>query len=282
MSRLDRALRRIIPSTALLSRSAATVPMLAAADGIARAMLRVFTRQPIPPLKYIVRTGVGNSIFFPHHYYLTAAYPIWMYLFSRGLASLDSRIVDIGSGVGKSAVALRDFDYLGQRFQGHYHGFDIDPGMVAWCRENFPADRFRFTCLDMNSSVYNPEGSVGNRPRLEYEDGGADLVLSQSLFSHLLEDDIRHYLRESRRVLRPGGVMSMTFFCLDDLERLGLLGGRWTFQHPLGAALVESSKYPESAVAYQREWMLGAAREAGFSSAAVILPATQSTLEGVR
>lgn len=282
MSRLDRFLRRIVPSTALISRSAAGAPVLAAADGLGRGMLRVFSRQPLPPLRYIVRTGVGNSIFFPHYYYLTASWPIWMYFFSRGIASLDSRIVDIGSGVGKSAVALRDFGYNGERFRGHYHGFDVDRGMVEWSRAHFPADRFTFTWLDMNSQVYNPGGSVGNRPPLEYQAGTADLVFSQSLFSHLLEEDIRHYLRESVRLLRPGGVMSMTFFCLDDLEALGLLGGRWTFAHDLGAARVENLKYPESAVAYRREWMLAAAREAGFSSAEVVLPAAQSTLECVK
>lgn len=282
MSRLDRFLRRIVPSTALVSRSAAGAPILATADLLGRRMMGIFSRQPVPPLRYIVRTGVGNSIFFPHYYYLTAAWPIWMYFFSRGIASLESRIVDIGSGVGKSAVALRDFGYNGERFRGHYHGFDVDRGMVDWSRAHFPADRFAFTWVDMNSRVYNPGGSVGNRPPLEYPESSADLVLSQSLFSHLLEDDIRHYLRESHRMLRPGGVMSMTFFCLDDLEALGLLGGRWTFRHAAGAARVENQRYPESAVAYRRDWMLEEARQAGFASAEVILPAPQSTLECVR
>jgi SAM-dependent methyltransferase len=282
MSKRDRLLRRIVPSTALISRSPAFAPLLAVPDALARGMLRVFGKRTIPPLRYIVRTGVSNSIFFPHNYYLTASYSIWMYLFSRGLASLGSHVVDIGSGVGKSAVALRDFGYNGERFAGSYHGFDIDPEMVAWCRSNFPADRFRFTCLDMNSSVYNPGGTVGKKPGLDYEDGQADLVFSQSLFSHLLEDDIRHYLRESYRVLRPGGAMLMTFFCMEDLEERNLLGGRWTFRHPMGAARVEHPKYPESAVAYSREWMLDAARACGFSSASVILPAHQSTLECIK
>ena len=76
--------------------------------------------------------------------------------------------------------------------------------------------------------------------------------------------------------------MSMTFFCVDDLESRGLLGGRWTFQHPVGAARVENRKYPESAVAYPKGWMMAAAREAGFGSVSVILPGYQSTLECIK
>jgi SAM-dependent methyltransferase len=246
-------------------------------DLFARAVLRLFTPQPVPPLSLIVRTGVGNSILFPHYYYLTESAPSWMYFFANRYAGLDSIIVDIGSGVGRSAVGLRDGGYMGEPFRGRYLGFDVDPEMVAWCRAHFPADRFSFTRVDMASTVYNPAGSA-TRPRLECPDGTADLVFSQSLFSHLLEADLRHYLAESQRMLKPGGWMLMTFFCLEDLERLGLLDGRWTFRHPVGPARVENPRYPESAVAYSRSWMIEAARSVGFSEADVILPSHQSTI----
>lgn len=283
MSRFDRFLRRVFPSTTLISRSAVFAPVLAVSDIVGRGILRATGKhQAVPPLRYIVRTGVGNSIFLPHDYYLTASYPIWMYLFSRGLASLHSRIVDIGSGVGKSAVGLRDFAYNGQRFEGFYQGYDVDPEMVAWSQANFPSDRFSFTKLDMANSLYSPGQLQRERPALTCESGTIDLVISQSLFSHLLEDDIRHYLRESYRVLRPGGAMLMTFFCLDDMRDQQLLGGRWTFQHSIGAAQVENPRYPESAVAYRKDWMLEAARDAGFNSCSVILPAAQSTLECIK
>lgn len=281
MKRLDRWARRLVPSTAVLSRSAAFRVLGAVSDAALRPLWRVWTRQPLPPLAAIVRTGVGNSILFPHHYYLTAGYHVWMHFLAHGYARLDSRVVDIGSGVGKSAVALRDYHYLGERFTGSYRGFDVDPEMVAWCRAHFPADRFRFTHVDVRSAVYNPAGGA-RAPRLDVEDGDADLVFSQSLFSHLLEDDLRHYLAESRRMLRPGGWMLMTFFCIDDLRALGLLGGRWSFHHRRGPAWVESLAYPESAVAYEREWMLAAARDAGFAHAEVTLPSYQSTLAARR
>lgn len=274
---VDRLVRRSVPSTALLSRNwlfrvASWLP-----DVFARAVLGVFTRQPVPPLRLIVRTGVGNSIMFPHYYYLTESAPVWTYFFANRYASLDSTIVDIGCGVGRSAVGLRDWEYMGERFRGRYLGFDVDPEMVAWCRAHFTDDRFSFTRVDMASTVYNPAGT-DLRPRLECPDGTADLVFSLSLFSHLLEADLRHYLAESCRMLKPGGWMLMTFFCLDDLEHLGLTQGRWTFRHSVGPARVENPRYPESAVAYARSWMIEAARSAGFAQADVILPSHQSTI----
>lgn len=266
-----------MPSTAVFSRSLAFRAFSRISDALVRPIWRLSTRQPLPPLSLIVRTGVANSILFPHYYYLTASAHIWSYFFAHGYATLESDIVDIGSGVGKSAVGLRDFSYMGARFAGTYHGFDVDPEMVEWCRAHFPTDRFRFTRVDVRSTVYNPEGR--GRPALDRPDTSADLVFSQSLFSHLLEDDVRHYLEESHRVLRPGGALLMTFFCMDDLRALDLLGGRWSFLHRVGPAFVENLEYPESAVAYDREWMLAVARAAGFAAPRVILPSYQSTLE---
>ena len=274
---LDRWVRRWVPSTALLSRRRLFRVASWLPDRLARAALGIFTRQPLPPLRSIVFTGVGNSILFPHYKYLTASAPLWMYFFANRYASLDSTIVDIGSGAGRSAVGLRDFDYLGERFRGRYLGFDVDPELVAWCEAHFPADTFSFSRVDMANAVYNAAGSP-TRPRLACADGTADLVFSQSLFTHLLEEDLRHYLSESHRLLKPGGWMLMTFFCLDDLERLGLMGGRWTFSHPVGPARVENPRYPESAVGYPRSWMIEAAKSAGFAEADVILPNSQSTI----
>ena len=278
---LDRALRRLVPSTAALSRGRAFAVASRLVDAAVRPFWRLFTDRPVPPLRYIVRTGVGNNILFPPFYYLTVATDQWLYFFSRGFATLDSVVVDIGSGVGKSAVPLRDFRYGDRRFEGRYIGYDVDPEMVAWCSAHFPEDRFRFVHLDRHSSVYNPTGG-GGRPRLDCADAGADFVLSQSLLSHLLEDDVEHYLAESYRVLRPGGALAMTFFCMEDLRRLDLLGGRWSFAHRMGRAHVESLRYPEAAVAYEAADILAMCRRIGFGTARVARPNFQSTLECIR
>jgi hypothetical protein len=74
----------------------------------------------------------------------------------------------------------------------------------------------------------------------------------------------------------------MTFFCMEDLEKLQLLVGRWSFDHRIGAAYVEDKNFPESAVAYSKGWILEVARSCGFSHARVVLPNYQSTLECIK
>ena len=273
-----RWLRKLVPSAAVLSRSSLFYPLSVINDWTVGAACRLVTKRRFPPMRYISRTGC-NDVLSPYFFYLTHGVNFWLYAFARGWAGLDSRIVDIGSGCGKSAVALRDFEYMGARFQGQYFGFDVDAEMISWCQQNFDPRHFTFQRIDSFSAVYNPAGNSEASVRLQgCEERSIDLVMSQSLFSHLLERDLRNYVQESVRVLRVGGTMAMTFFCMDDLRDLNLLGGRWSFAHRQGAAYIENERYPEAAVAYDKNWMEQLCREAGFSKVETILPAYQSTI----
>ncbi len=274
----ERWLRKLVPSTAVLSRSALFYPLSVINDWTVGAACRLIMKRRFPPMRYISRTGC-NGVLSPYFFYLTHGVNFWVYAFAQGWANLNSRIVDIGSGCGKSAVTLRDFEYMGERFQGQYFGFDVDADMIRWCQQNFDPEHFSFRAIDSYSAVYNPAPRSESRARLEgCEDGSVDLVMSQSLFSHLLEPELRAYVKESVRVLRPGGIMAMTFFCMDDLRALKLLGGRWRFEHRRDAAYIENERYPEAAVAYDKAWMEQVCREAGFSQVQTILPAYQSTV----
>ena len=274
----ERWLRKLVPSTAVLSRSAWFYPLSVINDWTVGAACRLIMKRRFPPMRYISRTGC-NDVLSPYFFYLTHGVNFWMYAFAQGWAKLDSRIVDIGSGCGKSAATLRDFEYMGERFEGQYFGFDVDADMVRWCQQNFDPERFTFRKIDSFNAVYNPAGQADLGTRLEgCEDSSIDLVMSQSLFSHLLERELRAYVKESARVLRPGGIMAMTFFCMDDLRALNLVGGRWSFAHRRQAAYIENERYPEAAVAYDKVWMEQVCREAGFSRVETVLPAYQSTV----
>jgi len=273
-----RWLRKLVPSTAVLSRTAWFYPLSVINDWTVGAACRLIMKRRFPPLRYISRTGC-NDVLSPYFFYLAHGTNFWLYALAQGWGTLNSRIVDIGSGCGKSAVTLRDFQYMGEGFRGKYFGFDVDADMVRWCQKNFDAERFRFRAIDSYSAVYNPAGQSSSGVRLDgVEDGSIDLVMSQSLFSHLLENELRGYVKESARVLRPGGIMAMTYFCMDDLRTLKLLGGRWTFAHRRDAAYVENERYPEAAVAYDKSWMEQVCREAGFGRVETVLPAYQSSV----
>jgi hypothetical protein len=70
---------------------------------------------------------------------------------------------------------------MGEPFCGHYYGFDVDPDMVQWTQEHFPAEHFTFRTVDMSRSLYNPQGSSNQPVRLDpsrnnREAGNADIA----------------------------------------------------------------------------------------------------------
>jgi SAM-dependent methyltransferase len=248
MHRFERAIRKLIPSTPILSRSSWFYPLSRGIDLTVGAAARHLIGGIIPPVRYIVRTGTNKNIITPQIRFMLQGYNYWLHKFADGTADLNSSIVDIGCGCGKLAAALRDYDFHGDRFRGHYYGFDADREMIEWCQRYFPPNHFTFVHVNPKSSVYNPGGSVLQVKLEPCRDSSVDLAISNSLFSHLLAEDVKNYLKESFRVLRPGGKIFMTFFCIDDMRTLGLLGGRWTFDHRIGSAYVENIHYPEAAV----------------------------------
>jgi glycogen(starch) synthase len=103
--------------------------------------------------------------------------------------SAHRRAVEIGSGLGRICLALRErFDEV--------IGIDVAPSMVEQARELVTADGIRF--------------EVGDGAGLHtIEDASVDLVLSFTVFQHIPDPAvIEAYIAESGRVLRPGGVLA--------------------------------------------------------------------------
>jgi hypothetical protein len=101
-------------------------------------------------------------------------------------------------------------------------GFDVHAPSIRWCRRHFAGDRrLRFELAEI-ASPYGDPGSerLVEEYRFPLDDGAADFVLAKSVFTHLLEKDVRHYLREIRRTLRPGRAALITAFLFDGMARL--------------------------------------------------------------
>jgi SAM-dependent methyltransferase len=216
-----------------------------------------------------VRVGVGNKLLFNQAYHLQVGAGFWLNWFSAGYVRTNSDILEIGCGCGRIAHHLR-----GDWFAGTYVGIDIDLEQLQWCSSHFPPSKFDFLPSSHVSATYSSGPVDKGAPIAFPEEWEKDFVYSTSLYTHLLEDELVNYTRESFRVLRPNGTMFMTFFCLDSVE----LGNRWTFKHKIGEAFVENIKYPESAVAYTREYMENLCRKVGFSHVSIIEDRGQSSL----
>lgn len=133
-----------------------------------------------------------------------------------GLAGLkpDETVLDVGCGVGRMAIALTK--YIDER--GHYEGFDIVKNGIEWCRDNITPryPNFNFQFADIFNQAYNPGGKYkASEYRFPYGNEMFDFVFLSSVFTHMLYDDMEHYMYEISRVLKKNGRCFITFFLLN-------------------------------------------------------------------
>ena len=160
-------------------------------------------------------------------------------------------VLDVGCGSGRMALPLTG--YLNR--EGRYAGFDVAREAIAWCTENISGSHpnFDFTVADVQSKRYNPTGKYKPSDfRFPYPDGSFDVVLLASVFTHMLPADVKHYMYEIVRVLKPGGRSLITFFLLNEmssaLSEEGM--GQIKFEHEMHGARTANVDNPEAAIAY--------------------------------
>ncbi len=218
-------------------------------------------REPrlLPP--EILRLGVGPGPFW-HNGRVTRD------AIQRHLGLLHGRsVLDLGSGLGRVAYYLQDlFDG-----ESRYLGFDVSPAYVDWCRDALGLDRrFQFQSLDVRSSVYHQAGgqdaaTVG----FPLADESYDVVIANSLFTHLESDGARNYLGECHRVLSPGGRLFATFFVLDPESLPRVVRGEVYPQLPVVRPFgrIADAGQPELGVAFDAPFLARAFADAGFALA---------------
>jgi SAM-dependent methyltransferase len=262
----DRAIRKLFPSTSKLTFNPLFKATVNAFDVLPRLVYPEF--RGLPPNHLRIRIGVGNRILNNQVHYLVHARDFWMFVFTQHLADASSTILDIGSGCGRWAHWLRDYNFRGRTFTGTYIGIDIDAEAIAWCEKNFDAEHFRFHHSSDASVSYNQEGGKNAHYRVPEPDGTVDLVVSNSLLTHVLEGELENYINESYRLLKSGGAIMHSHFNLDYPP--ATYGTRHTFQHSIGNARVESLEQPEAAVAYRTEYLFKVCRAAGFTECEIV------------
>ena len=266
MLNINLLLRKIIPSTVILSRNYISGKTL---DLIDKLIPMPFPElRNLPPNRFRLRIGVENSLVFNHIKYRYRATNFWFYVFSSGFCNTKSNIIDLGSGCGRCAIHLRDYNFLqSSSFKGKYIGVDVDSEMIDWCKKNFPSENFTFLLVNKHSTIYNPKiNDKTEKFKLPVKAESQDFVFAMSLFTHLLEKDLIEYFEESFRLMKKEAYLIGTVFCIDDLRESNLLGkrNRWTFKHTLNNSFIESQKFPEAAVAYKRDYLIEKAKNIGF------------------
>src|SRR5438132_6976996 len=101
----------------------------------------------------------------------------------------DSAILDVGSGNGRTAVALTKF----LNPAGRYEGFDVVAEGIEWCTKKITprCPNFRFRHVDVRNDSYNRRGTTTAALfRFPYDDDSFDLVVLMSVFTHMRPDDL--------------------------------------------------------------------------------------------
>jgi len=161
----------------------------------------------LPPLH--LRWDVGPLRAFESD---AAEYRIFLKLFA-GMTS-GSRILDLGCGCGQMAIELAG--WLGE--EGRYVGCDISREAIRWCERSIAARdrRFAFHHMDIRNGIYNPYGRTAAADyHFPTSWGAFDVILVKSVFTHMLRDDVEHYLSRIPALLAPGGACLCTFFLLN-------------------------------------------------------------------
>lgn len=162
-------------------------------------------------------------------------------------------ILDVGCGCGRVAL------YLARSgFRGTYWGMDIYDKQITWAQKNISIKypRFHFYQANLYNKLYNPRGKLRSRDYLfPFPDNSFDLIYFTSVFTHLVEDDMKQFIKETSRLLTMGGLSFMTFFLLNPTQERLKKDNLLKFKYGNNIFKATEKKLPEAAIAYNEKYV---------------------------
>lgn len=169
----------------------------------------------------------------------------------------NDRVLDVGCGIGRMAVPLTDF--LSKN--GEYWGFDIVDKGIDWCKTYISSryKNFHFFLSDIYNSHYNKKGKYQAKDYFfPLKDNYFNLIFLTSVFTHMYQQDLEHYLSEISRVLQTNGKVLITFFILNN-ESINLMTNKnstYNFKYPVNDICnCFNNNDPEIGLAYREDYL---------------------------
>ncbi|MDA1209169.1 MAG: class I SAM-dependent methyltransferase [bacterium] len=130
----------------------------------------------------------------------------------------ESALLEIGCGTGRLPIGI--MRTIGKVKK--YEGIDVSDAAIDWCKRHIEAHHpeFQFTRINVKNDRYNPDGSIISEEfRLPIANGSYDIIYLYSVFSHMELEDCVLYLKEFKRVLKPGGKVFLTTFIEENVPK---------------------------------------------------------------
>lgn len=191
--------------------------------------------------------------------------------------------LEIGCGIGRDVFQLLPII----QDKGNYVGIDVTQDSIQWLKKNVGEKHpnFSFYHFDAAHELYNP---LGKKKSLDFhlpvQNNTIDRIALGSVFTHLFEDEVVHYLHEIKRALKPDGLAYATFFLYEDVaisasRKKSCTPFNLRFEHPNGeGCYVNDPVYKTGAVAYTKEAILRMIDKAGLKLAKPMIRGSWSGL----
>ena len=211
-------------------------------------------RHPLQPPKGLIFTGGGD--------YLAAGQEFLEYFKKYADLQPHHKILDVGSGMGRMAVPLTEF----LNKNGSYEGFDIVEEGVIWCQKKITKAFPNFRCqhVSLENDWYSNNGDNAANFKFPYPDGQFDFVFLTSVFTHMMPEEVAHYLTEIQRVLKNGGHCLATFFIInDDAKQKMNENKNFQFPHDFGNYFLMDKNVKAANIAFEESYLEGIIIKAG-------------------
>ena len=181
----------------------------------------------------------------------------------------DNEILDVGCGIGRSAVALTN--YLDSK--GKYEGFDVVEKGIKWCKKNISSNfsNFHFQYVPLKNDLYRKTGKKPEEFVFPYIDDQFNVVFLFSVFTHMQETEIIHYIHEIYRVLKTGGTCLATFFIFNEKEEINISESNpFRFPYKREGYRLMNENVKNANVAFEEKHILKIIKKKGFKIKTIV------------
>lgn len=210
-------------------------------------------KNPLNPPRRLMSVGSNE---FTRGDFNSIGLKLFSYLCDVGGLNPNDKVLDVGCGVGRMAIPMTQ--YLSSR--GTYDGIDIVAESIRHCKKAYSPRfyNFHFHHADAFNSHYNPDGKyLPHEYKFPFQENSFSFIFLTSVFTHMLGQGIENYLKEIKRVLRPGERCLITYFILND-ESEALMNtdkSHLKFVYPIDHGKSIQLIEPEVAIAFDEKYI---------------------------